>query len=223
MPTDRRSCRKNFSEHNVVLLTSFLVRICEVCGGGEWTIERMSKIHRNKQLVLTAAALLAVCALALLVFAGPSPVNAALRSALPASWQKAQLGAARPANSPPMVLALKSPPQAKATPTAPPAQAVSSDSCIGCHTSEALLKQLVPAPAVAASSMLTGTQATAYTRTMPLWQQVLVDTARPRKRRRLTAARWLGSAQHLVGRPHTLPSWPAAWGFQRWSAWDTRR
>lgn len=139
--------------------------------------ERMSNIHRYKRLVLTAAALLTVCAAALLAFAGPSPVNAALRSALPASWQKAQLGAARPANSPPMVLALKSPPQAKATPTAPPTQAVSSDSCIGCHTSEALLKQLVPAPAVAASSMLTGTQATAYTRTMPLWQQVLVDTA----------------------------------------------
>lgn len=137
----------------------------------------MSKMHRYKWLALTAAALLAVCALALLAFAGPSPVTAALRSASPASWQKAQLGAARPANSPPMVLALKSHPQAKATPTAPPTRAVSSDSCIGCHTSEALLKQFMPMLAVAASSEVTGTQATAYTRTMPLWQQVLVDEA----------------------------------------------
>ncbi|NTV72555.1 MAG: pentapeptide repeat-containing protein, partial [Azonexaceae bacterium] len=100
-----------------------------------------------------------------------------LRSALPISRQQAALESTQPGNLSLRPVSVRPAPQTKTTPNATASQTDSSNNCIGCHTSDTLLKQLVPAPAVAASSALTGTQATAYTRTMPLWQQVLVDTA----------------------------------------------
>ena len=137
----------------------------------------MLKMHRYRRLALGAAILLTGCVLALRVFGGSMPASASLRSALPVTRQQAALESTRPGNSSPQSLSARPIPQTKATPTAEASRTESSNNCIGCHTSEALLKQLVPAPAVDASGELTGTQATAYTRTMPLWQQVLVDTA----------------------------------------------
>ena len=137
----------------------------------------MSKTHRYRRLALGAAILLTGCGLALMAFGGSMPAGASLRSALPVSRQQAALESIQAGNLSPQSLSARPVPQTKATPKAAASQTDSSNNCIGCHTSETLLKQLVPAPAVATSSALTGTQSTAYTRTMPLWQQVLVDKA----------------------------------------------
>ena len=137
----------------------------------------MSKTHRYRRLALGAAILLAAYGLAVSAFGGSIPASASLRSALPVSRQQAALESIQPGNLSLRSVSAGPAPETKATPKATASQTDSSNNCISCHTSEALLKQLVPAPTVAVSSALTGTQGTAYTRTMPLWQQVLVDKA----------------------------------------------
>lgn len=135
----------------------------------------MSRKHRYSWLTLGAVLLLLGAGLVFLAIAGPLPVNAALRSAIPDSWRRDAPIIARRIDAPSGHLALEPQLQVKATPAAGVVQPESSESCVSCHTSKALLQKLMPD--VEASVALTGTQATAYTRTMPIWEKVLVDEA----------------------------------------------